>query len=517
MHTVSLSKGSLSPEVAPGITAEAPGASRSYAARMLAAVALVTAARLVWLAAQPADLYPDEAQYWFWAQEPAFGYYSKPPLIAWLIALTTSAFGDSEFAIRLSAPLLHAVASGFVYGIGARLYDSRVGFWAALAYLTAPGVSLSAYVISTDAALLPCWAAALYAFIRARDSDGPTRRITVWWIATGIAAGIGLLAKYAMVYWLISAFGFVLLIPGERRHLRPLLAAAGIAVLLYLPNFWWNWSNGFVSYLHTRDNAGLSRNLVNPEAFVEFFLSQFAVAGPLLFAALLAVVARPRLLREPRARLLAAFALPSLLMMLCLSWLSRAQPNWAAPAYVSASVLVVGWALAQGWRHWVGAAVAVNIALAAAAFGAADALAAAGIRVPAQYDPLRRLRGWQELGDEVSRLLAARPGLTLLADDRELLAALIYYVRPHPFGAVEWNPIPGITDHYRLVNNIGDHRGKDFLAVTVHNLFDEMRPEFSALIPLTTIRIDTGRNGGTTYTVSIARGYSGDGRRYRRR
>ena len=111
---------------------------------MLAAVAAITAARLVWLAVQPADLYPDEAQYWFWAQHPALGYYSKPPLVAWLIALTTAAFGDSEFAIRLSAPLLHAVAAGFVYAIGARLYDGRVGFWAALAYATAPGVSLSA-------------------------------------------------------------------------------------------------------------------------------------------------------------------------------------------------------------------------------------------------------------------------------------------------------------------------------------------------------------------------------------
>ena len=86
--------------------------------------------------------------------------------------------------------------------------------------------------------------------------------------------------------------------------------------------------------------------------------------------------------------------------------------------------------------------------------------------------------------------------MTLLADDRELLAALIYYVQPHPFGAVEWNPIPGITDQYRLVNNIGDHRGEDFLAVTVHDLFDEMRPEFAELTTLTAIRTRTGAMAG---------------------
>jgi 4-amino-4-deoxy-L-arabinose transferase-like glycosyltransferase len=485
------------------------GIGRAYGTWTLAAVAAITAARLIWLVAQSAGLYPDEAQYWFWAQHPAFGYYSKPPLVAWLIWLTTAAFGDSEFAIRLSAPLLHAGAAGIVYLIAARLYDRRTGFWSALAYVTLPGVSLSAFIISTDAVLLPCWAAALYAFIRAREPGGER-----WWLVAGIAAGTGLLAKYAMAYWLLSAFLFVLLASGERRHLRPLCVATGIAGLIYLPNFWWNWSHGFVSYLHLRDNAALSAtaNFLHPTAFFEFLGSQFGVIGPVFFAALIVIVARPRALREPRSRLLAAFALPTLILMLALSLLSRAEPNWAAPAYLSGIVLVVASAIARGWRGWVGAGVALNLIAAIALFGAADALAAIGVAVPAKYDPLHRLRGWRELGQEVAAILEAHPGLTLLADDRELLASLIYYVRPHPFGAVEWNPIPGITDQWRLVNNIGTHRGEDFLAVTVHGLVDEMRPEFAELTELTTVRTHSGPGGGTLYTVYIARGFRGDGR-----
>ena len=74
----------------------------------------ITAARLLWLAVQSAGLYPDEAQYWFWAQHLELGYYSKPPLVAWLIALTTTMLGDGELGVRLSAPLLHA-AAGLVY------------------------------------------------------------------------------------------------------------------------------------------------------------------------------------------------------------------------------------------------------------------------------------------------------------------------------------------------------------------------------------------------------------------
>jgi 4-amino-4-deoxy-L-arabinose transferase-like glycosyltransferase len=133
----------------------------SYGVIAFCAIGAITLARLLWLAFQSAGLYPDEAQYWFWSRHLALGYYSKPPLVAWLIALTTGLFGNGEFAVRLSAPLLHAAASAFVYAIGSRLYDRRIGYWSALAYATLPGVSLSAFLISTDAVLLPCWAAAL--------------------------------------------------------------------------------------------------------------------------------------------------------------------------------------------------------------------------------------------------------------------------------------------------------------------------------------------------------------------
>src|SRR5262249_35006020 len=202
----------------------------SRAILMLAGVLALTLLRLLWLALQPADLYPDEAQYWFWAQHPALGYYSKPPLVAWLIALTTSIFGESEFAIRLSAPLLHAATAIFVYAIGTRFYDSWIGMWSALAYASLPGASVSAFIISTDAPLLLCWAAALYAFIRAREDGGAG-----WWAAVGIACGLGLLSKYAMAYWLFSAVGYVILIQAERRRLLPLLAATALALLVYSP------------------------------------------------------------------------------------------------------------------------------------------------------------------------------------------------------------------------------------------------------------------------------------------
>lgn len=478
---------------------------RSYGAIAAWAILAITVARLLWLAFQSAGLYPDEAQYWFWSRHLALGYYSKPPLVAWLIALTTALFGNGEFAVRLSAPVLHAVAAGFVYGTAARLYDRRIGCWSALAYVTLPGTSLSAFLISTDAVLLPCWAAALYCFIRAREES----RLG-WWIATGCAIGLGLLAKYAMAYWLISSFGLVLLRPSERRHLPGLCIALGIALLIFAPNVWWNWSHHFATYLHTRDNADLRGPLFHPVELGYFVLSQLGVFGPIYFAVMLALFAAPTRLGGAPARLLTAFAWPALAIIAIVALLSRAQPNWAAPAYVAAVILVVEAALRYGWRRTVIFSVALHLAAAIVLFGSSELIASGGLHVPATLDPLHRLRGWRKLGDAVSAELAAHPGLRLMTDDREIVAALIYYVHPHPFDAVMWDPIPGVSSQWDLENNLRPDRGENFLAVTVHNLAEQMRPDFAELTELKTIDIKSGPGGSQTYTLYIARGYRGE-------
>jgi hypothetical protein len=138
-----------------------------------------------------------------------------------------------------------------------------------------------------------------------------------------------------------------------------------------------------------------------------------------------------------------------------------------------------------------------------------DALAAFGLDVPAQYDPLRRVRGWRELGTEVGKELTAHPGLTLFADDREVLAALIYYIRPHPLDAVKWKVTSRIQDQWDLTNGLGKRLGESFLLVSEHELINEMEPSFAAIERLRPIVIPLGPGAVRTYTLYIARGFKG--------
>ncbi|HZS84728.1 MAG TPA: glycosyltransferase family 39 protein [Stellaceae bacterium] len=480
--------------------------------RRIAAFTLlgVTLVRLFWLAGNPIDLYPDEAQYWLWSLHPALGYFSKPPLTPWIIRATTAAFGADEFGIRIASPVLHFLTGLVIFATARRLYDARIACWSAVVYVTLPAVSLSAAIISTDVPLLLCWAMALYAFVRAREERVGSAAWRRWWLAVGAAAGFGLLAKYAMAYWLLSALLLVLAVPGERRQLPGILGASALAVLVYLPNFWWNWTHGFVSYRHTEANANLTGSLIHPGHFLEFFSSQFGVFGPILFAALLAlVILRPRRLAEPRARLLAIFALPSLAMMLVVSFLSRAHPNWAAPTYVSATILVVAFLAEKGRTLLLAASIGIHVAAAIFVVEAPAASAALGHPLPARFDLLHRVRGWHTLGRSVGDMLLRRPGVILLADSRETLAALIYYVRPHPFDAAIWNPGGGVRNGFEMTTDLNRLVGRDFLFVSESELPPQVTSRFAAVTAVSHITIPLDPDFARRYFLYDAKGFKG--------
>jgi len=96
-------------------------------------VLLIT--RLISLWVSPLGLHGDEAQYWAWSKDLDWGYFTKPPLIAWVIWLTTSIFGDAEWAVRLSSPLLHSITGFIIFKTGQLTFNAKTGFWAAAIYL----------------------------------------------------------------------------------------------------------------------------------------------------------------------------------------------------------------------------------------------------------------------------------------------------------------------------------------------------------------------------------------------
>ncbi len=420
---------------------------------------VITLFRIAALYFNATDLFFDEAQYWSWSTEPSFGYYSKPPLIAWLIALSSSVCGASEFCVRLPSPLLHMATGLMIFAIGTKLYDARVGFWSGLAFATLPGVSLSAGIISTDVPLLLLWAAALLGLCYLFD-DEPK-----WWAVPllGLALGLGLNAKYAMAYFVLCAMIYLLWTPKRRSLLgdRRLWIAVVAGLVLIAPNIVWNLQNGFATFAHTTDNAKWGGVMFRPHKAVEFFGAQFGVFGPILFAALLIIALRwyKNGIGE-NDRLLFAFAAPVIVIVTVQAFLSRAHANWAAVSYVSATVLVTATMIRDVSWGWLRASLILHTAILIAI---ALLFANAGsFRLPNREDPFSRTLGWQNLADETRKQLAAaeaagQPFGSILTLDRSVTAELIYYLRDDKTPVRAWMSGRWPRDHYQLKQ---PYRGK---------------------------------------------------------
>ena len=407
-----------------------------------------------------ADLFFDEAQYWAWSQDPAFGYFSKPPLIAWIIAATTSLCGMSEFCIRLASPFLHTLTAIILFFVGQSLYGPRIGLWSALAFATLPGVSLSASLISTDVPLLTCWACALLAWTKLLET-----RAWTWAFALGLAIGIGLLAKYAMIYFVLCAALFVAIEPSARwllrdaRGLVTLGISLGVATLLITPNILWNVTNGLVTFSHTAANAKWSGTFFHPLKALEFIGAQFGVFGPLFFAALLFVSWRmfkgdkigkssaKTGLPHP-GRMLLSFSVPIIFLITCQALVSRAHANWAAAAYPAATILVTAMLFQESRKRWFQLAFGVHlVALFVLAISFAMAPQIARI---SPGKPFKRILGWEALAGVTQAKLQERKFAAILTDDRSVTAELTYYLRDASVPILAWRPLPVPRDHFEL-------------------------------------------------------------------
>lgn len=496
-----------------------PGRPRPYERLILAALGLLLVIRLAAVLATPLELYADEAQYWRWGQSLEWGYYSKPPMIAWVIHLTTSLLGTEEWTVRLAAPVLHTVAAGFIFLTGRAMAGARAGFFAALLYALMPSVVLSSSVLSTDGVLMPFWCAALFLLWRLRSGEG------LWVSAAllGVAIGAGMLSKYAMLYFLIGIALTVLIdAPTRRAIFSPRGALAGaIAAASVAPHFAWNAANDFATVSHTVDNANLGGDLFNPENALSWFGDQLGMFGPVSFFALLTglfLFYRGR--RGPESdpdagpksgseRWLLCFILPVLIFILGQAVLSRAHANWTATAYPGAALLVAIW-FSRGHAITLWASLGLNL-LVAGLFMAMTLLPQASTTQLGLDNAAKRTRGWETSAQEVFAQAERLGATAVLVDEREAWHGLDFYARDRSLPLISWRRYPGpksFSERQPLEGPIAER----VLVASLHaDLRPHLRSDFERFEPVGQVRVNLGTRGNGCPITRVFQLYIGEG------
>ncbi|WP_038162961.1 glycosyltransferase family 39 protein [Verrucomicrobium sp. BvORR106] len=469
------------------------------------------------------DLAGDESYYWEWGRRPDWGYYSKPPLIGWLMGVVGWASGNQEWGVRLAALMVGTGSLTLLYQLGKRMFNAETGLLVlALAALTPANVALNLF-FTIDSPLVLLWSAALLAFWGA--VQGPER----WtrWLVLSLVMGVGTLSKQMMLVFPVLMVLFAAL----TKDVRPLLKRPGFwlsvvgALLFMLPVLWWNQQHGWITLEHTKHHfntkaqADLLDHLVQ---FVEFPATQAGLFTPLTWFGLLTVSAAAlwqwrRL--GMKERLLATFSAPALVVFHLLALRQSVNPNWPAVYYLAAMVLLAAtWTRAStGLTLWPGfmklrrPAVVVAAVLTALAYLVPMGLWATRRTGDDKLDPMARIHGWSPAGEAAGRFLAAcpRPEQTFLLalGHRENASQFAFYTPQHP-RAYRWQPDGVIASQYELWPTPAESVGRDALIVQPSEkpLPRKLERNFTKVEKLGEIHVPLGTTGSRKWQVFLGSG-----------
>jgi len=285
------------------------------------------------------ELGNDEVYYRMYAQYLQWNYFDHPPMVGWLIRISTvNLFFDTEFFIRFAAIVSAAITTWLFYLSGKKLHSDHTGFIAAAIYTaTIYGSIIAGTFILPDAPQMVCWSAGLYLLIHITRSDAINKIKKGKLLLFGLVCGVGMLCKiHTSFLW----FGFLLyIVLYNRKWLKQpsLYYAALITLLLFYPVIQWNIDNHFITYRFHSSRVNISGSGLDLNSFVAFFAGQVFYYNPVLFIFIIIATIAAFKNRLPvvlsQQRLLLCCSLPLIILATAIALFKNVLPHWTGPAY----------------------------------------------------------------------------------------------------------------------------------------------------------------------------------------
>lgn len=376
---------------------------------------------------------PDEAQYWTWSRHLDWGYYSKPPGIAWQIWLGTHLFGNTEFGVRSMAVVIGFLFPLLIFCLAktCKLAPSTC-FWTAIALALSPMGMMASFLSITDGGMMIFWTIACICIIAAIERDS-----LINYSLLGLVILCGALFKWTMYFlWPIVV---ILWRFYPRLASRRILLGITISLLALLPSIYWNSSHDWVTFRHVFSTLmgghgkGGSGGLFRGN-FFEFMGSQAALLSPILFGiALLALweVVRKANSISPALRCCSIISLIVLATISFLALLMKIQGNWGIFAYPTLFIVLCWYACEKvSWgKKWLMGGIGLSLILCLFAFSIPYLQSHHVLsRFPISYriNPFRHNVGWGQLQKELS-LVGYDPESNFLFGDKYQMASILSF------------------------------------------------------------------------------------------
>lgn len=283
---------------------------------------------------------PDEAQYWTWSQALDWGYYSKPPGIAWLIWLGTQLFGQTELGVRFLIIALSLVQTLLIYqlALSSGLYP-RTAFWCSLFFTLSPLGFAGSFFAITDVGFLLCWTGACLVLVSALNKNQEPNSISM-----GLWVAAGALFKWPIyLFWLFALCSRYWFYPNQAK--RNFVSGILLSLLGLLPSIWWNWSHDWATFRHVFATVQGGSGHKAGGNIGEFLGSQAILLSPVLFILLVFSLwqwFKKKNQLSPSLFFCGFVTLISLGIAAFFSLFQKIQGNWINFAYPT-GLVILGW------------------------------------------------------------------------------------------------------------------------------------------------------------------------------
>jgi hypothetical protein len=389
--------------------------------RRRAALVFVIGYGVLWfiygvIAKSSQDLNADMAEMIVWTREPALGYPKHPPLLAWILWTWFKVFPLADWAYILLAVVTLAIGIYLAIELCAEWLGGEK--LAAVPFLLAviPFYNFLGLKFDQNSVLIPLWALAMWAMLRALDTrhDG-------WAALAGLAAAAAMLSKYWSAFLIVALSLAALFHANRAAYFRS--RAPWVTALVFLaavaPHAWWLVRENFppITWVTTRRLASTSANLFGSMA--EYLGGTFAYAGIALLLVVVFVRPSPRVIadswvsRDQRRTAAILFWTPVLLPLVAALFTRTTLISlWSTPAFNLLPVMLLASQLILlpriALRRIAGVAAAISLLSVAASPVIAYVILKRGVENDAAYARLAMQaaeREWRSVTDKPLRLI----------------------------------------------------------------------------------------------------------------
>ncbi|WP_419785039.1 ArnT family glycosyltransferase [Pseudodesulfovibrio sp.] len=426
----------------------------------LAVILLSLAVRWWFVASGQLNLIQDEAQYWDWTRRLQLSYYSKGPLIAWVITTGCKLFGSTELGVRFGSIIgMTGIQLALYLGISRVWREHRLALFTLVVAATMPMLNALGILMTTDNPLILCWTVGFFALSAATRNRPDETVSNTPFIILGITVALGILAKYMMLVFAVLAIihALILHFRGQlpaRFWSRFLIALLAGTVVGMLPIILWNMQNDWVGFRHvarqTAGKSGISHMRIGP--FFEMLGAQIGLMAPWWFV--LIMTGSGRAIKKSWIGPIGSFdqKYRNILQAVLFFWPlwgfitlwaihSKTEANWTAAAFMAGSILggvgLMKWWDAAG-RRCRGRAILVGVATLLTLLMYASPL----LPLPDKYNITDRLKGWQSLGKQVGEMMQSGfddpTKVFVFSDEYDITSELAFYTPGQPLTYCAW-------------------------------------------------------------------------------